>query len=115
VSSQSRLNRKVEKLKKKLDVSEKARVESEQSYATIISQLQHENNLLQNQLKDSDARYKRLEESMECALCYEERATIVFAPCHHQAYCSKCNDKHKPQNCPVCRTIVASSFKVYSN
>lgn len=114
-NNQFRLNRKIEKLKKKLEASENQRKDSEQNFAVILSSLQSENISLHKSLQDAEKKYKKLEESIECALCYDERATIVFEPCHHQAYCAKCNTKHKPTNCPVCRARIDSSFRVYNN
>jgi len=55
----------------------------------------------------------KLRESMECIICEERVAKIIFNPCHHLVLCSKCS--HLVAHCPMCRSTIASRYEIYSN
>jgi len=55
----------------------------------------------------------KLRESMECIICEERVAKVVFNPCHHLVLCNKCS--HLVAHCPMCRSVIASRYEIYSN
>ena len=49
--------------------------------------------------------------NMKCVVCLTENKCFLFMPCKHLACCENCSKKVK--NCPICRTKINSSFKIY--
>ena len=68
-----------------------------------------------------DIQIKRLEKKLEkyqnrlelftCKICFEKRIGVLFLPCHHFSSCEDCSKLL--QDCPMCRTRIASKNKVY--
>jgi len=56
---------------------------------------------------------QKVEEGVECKVCYEDRIDTVVFPCSHQALCSKCTVGMK--FCPICRTQITEIIKVFPN
>lgn len=52
-----------------------------------------------------------MKERMSCKICCEDVIAIAFLPCGHLISCSQCAPSLT--NCPVCRTEVKGSFRVY--
>jgi hypothetical protein len=53
-------------------------------------------------------------ESSQCAICMENKKTIVFHPCRHLCCCVECarNLFDKPL-CPLCKTIIKTAEAVF--
>lgn len=49
--------------------------------------------------------------SMPCALCLTEEKCLAFIPCGHVASCVPCG--HSLKSCPICRTEIKASVRVY--
>ncbi|PON65733.1 43kDa postsynaptic protein [Parasponia andersonii] len=51
----------------------------------------------------------------ECVMCLSEEFSVVFLPCCHQVFCSKCNEIHEKggmKDCPSCRTPILQRINV---
>ena len=59
-------------------------------------------------------------EPKECAVCLEERQEWACVPCGHLCLCGDCVVNHRygangaQKECPVCRTRVQSTVRIYS-
>ena len=52
-----------------------------------------------------------------CSICLCARADTVFVPCHHLSACVHCTEtlmKTRPPRCPICRTPVMKTIKVFT-
>lgn len=47
----------------------------------------------------------------DCIICFIEKKNMLLEPCNHICSCEKCSKDLK--NCPICRTLITSSKKVY--
>ena len=48
-----------------------------------------------------------------CVICLESLKTHVLVPCGHLSLCGKCVIGMEDKPCPVCRTTVVMSMKVF--
>ena len=46
-----------------------------------------------------------------CSICLENKKSVVFIPCKHEATCKPCSEKVK--QCPICRTTIQDRFVPY--
>lgn len=51
-------------------------------------------------------------EYIECKICFEKKADILFIDCFHVCTCLDCAFKVK-NKCPICREIIKSSHKIF--
>jgi hypothetical protein len=49
----------------------------------------------------------------ECCICMDRKSNIVFIPCGHMCVCDKDLENMKDKKCPVCRSKIKMSQKVY--
>jgi len=49
--------------------------------------------------------------SMVCIMCQEQRAEVVFEPCHHCVLCSRCSERTCKTFCPSCRTTITGRLR----
>ncbi|TNJ26465.1 Ankyrin repeat protein 2 [Giardia muris] len=56
---------------------------------------------------------RSLPEGMTCVICLTNPKDTLLQPCGHLCACSGCSGKLKGQSCPLCRTPVESTVKVY--
>ena len=57
-----------------------------------------------------------LKRQKECCVCINEKADVLFLPCHHVVSCMSCAQRirrERPAKCPVCRKEISQSAKVY--
>lgn len=49
-----------------------------------------------------------------CAICLENEAVLATVPCGHRSFCLDCGERHaRGRPCPICRTMVTDSLRVY--
>jgi chromosome segregation ATPase len=84
----------------------KQMTQRESSARLELEQLQSVNGALKRDLQ-------KMEESIECKVCYENRIDTVFRPCNHQAFCARCAVGMRI--CAVCRTPITEAIKVFPN
>jgi hypothetical protein len=84
-----------------------------QSLSLTALHQQQQLNLTANQkiFQEISLRLEAEAAKMECTVCMEKLIDIVFAPCGHSCTCSKCSIPMK--ECPICRTNITSSTKIY--
>ena len=51
-------------------------------------------------------------ESLECCVCLSDNKNILLQPCNHLCVCESCKP-NVGNECPICRTIIQSTIKVY--
>lgn len=56
---------------------------------------------------------KNYDESMTCAICFENERDVVFIPCKHNASCLRCSKNIK--QCPVCRLKITDIIRIYKS
>ncbi|TNJ30758.1 Ankyrin repeat protein 2 [Giardia muris] len=56
---------------------------------------------------------RSLPEGMTCVICLTNPKDTLLQPCKHLCTCSGCSSRLKGQPCPLCRTPVESTVKVY--
>ena len=71
---------------------------------TIENELLNMNISDKNENKDDNC-------DMKCVICLFNKKCFLFLPCKHVACCEKC--AKDLSNCPMCRTKIESSFKVF--
>ncbi|XP_070706845.1 E3 ubiquitin-protein ligase LRSAM1 [Pempheris klunzingeri] len=49
--------------------------------------------------------------SSECVVCMENRSQVIFLPCGHVCCCQVCSGAL--QNCPLCRSNISQSIRLY--
>lgn len=54
-------------------------------------------------------------EAHRCVVCLEQQSETVLQPCSHNVLCSKCTEhvKHTSGCCPLCRSTIQSSFRIF--
>jgi hypothetical protein len=50
----------------------------------------------------------RIEESRQCAICYEKKSAYFVLGCGHGLYCQKCITDFRQNSCPSCRKPILS-------
>ena len=75
--------------------------------------LQH----VQAQLGVAPPAAPRVEEEVQCVVCMDERKQHVLMPCMHMCVCEACAQRllevQTTPLCPVCRTPVESTMRVF--
>ena len=51
------------------------------------------------------------DQRLQCKICMDDEAKIVFLPCGHLCCCAKCAPALR--NCPICRALVRGTVRVY--
>lgn len=51
-------------------------------------------------------------EALECCVCLSDTKNILLQPCNHLCVCESCKP-NVGEECPICRTIIQSTIKVY--
>jgi len=76
--------------------------------------LQH----VQGQLCVAPPAASRVEEEVQCVVCMDERKQHVMMPCMHMCVCEACAQRllevQTTPLCPVCRTPVESTMRVFT-
>ena len=62
-------------------------------------------------ISKNEKKNKENDNNMKCIICLTENKCFLFIPCKHLACCEKCSKKVK--NCPICRSKIDYSFKIY--
>lgn len=75
-----------------------------EKYESRIKELEDKNKNLLNDLE-------KLHDEKMCCVCMEEKISVILSPCKHAALCSGCADL--VSSCPLCRTLVKSTSKVF--
>lgn len=69
-----------------------------------ITDLREENEFLKGELH-------KVESSVQCKICYENKRNCLLMPCLHFMFCTRCMDLHFQNNearlCPICRKGVS--------
>ena len=55
----------------------------------------------------------RTEPGMECVVCFERPKDTLLQPCNHICVCSDCARRLAPPICPVCRTLITGTAKIF--
>jgi len=88
------------------------RQQMEQEAAELTLRLQH----VHAQLGVAPPAAQLVEEEVQCVVCMDERKQHVMMPCMHMCVCGVCAqrllDAQTPL-CPVCRTPVESTMRVF--
>lgn len=60
---------------------------------------------------------KRPREHSTCVICMDAEPNVVLIPCGHMCMCSDCAlvARQQHENCPLCRSRVRLSSRVYSS
>ncbi|XP_018323118.1 uncharacterized protein LOC108735599 [Agrilus planipennis] len=70
-----------------------------------------------NDLQTEAPQFSSLElRSLKCSVCLDHPRNIVLLPCRHVCLCSNCDSQisqSRVRVCPICRTKVGSSMKVF--
>ena len=53
------------------------------------------------------------ETNKECVICWDSLATHVTVPCGHVCLCAKCADMTNLKHCPMCRTPLIQTMRIY--
>ncbi|CAD8086595.1 unnamed protein product [Paramecium sonneborni] len=48
-----------------------------------------------------------------CAICLNEKRSIIFYRCGHKVCCKKCSEALKHKNCPICRAEIQDCIQEY--
>ena len=49
-----------------------------------------------------------------CVICSDAPKTILLLPCRHVALCGPCNAMDTVTECPLCRTAIEESMRVFT-
>lgn len=71
---------------------------------------QDELDRLKSEEKECESTRKKLIKNF-CSVCLEEEANVLFVPCNHITCCIA--DTVCVDSCPICRTKIEASFRVY--
>jgi len=53
------------------------------------------------------------EHKMLCSVCYDGEITLLLEPCNHICICEKCYDSLIAKDCPICKTKISATKKVF--
>lgn len=53
------------------------------------------------------------EHSLLCSICYDDSISLLLEPCNHICMCDRCYKTLVKKECPVCKTEISSTKKVY--
>jgi hypothetical protein len=53
------------------------------------------------------------EHSLLCSICYDDSISLLLEPCNHICMCDRCYKTLVKKECPVCKTEIFSTKKVY--
>ena len=56
---------------------------------------------------------KEKEPKMMCSVCYNGEITLLLEPCNHICICEKCYDSLIAKDCPICKTKISATKKVF--
>jgi len=56
---------------------------------------------------------KDKEPKMICSVCYDGAITLLLEPCNHICICEKCYDSLIEKDCPICKTKISATKKVF--
>lgn len=48
-----------------------------------------------------------------CSICYDNSITLLLEPCNHVCMCHACYDSLVSKECPICKTNIATTRKIY--
>ena len=48
-----------------------------------------------------------------CVVCLDGAKSHILAPCGHQCVCGPCSERLAQGHCPVCRTAVTMTMRVF--
>jgi len=48
-----------------------------------------------------------------CAVCYDNSITLLLEPCNHVCMCHACYDSLVSKECPICKTKITATRKIY--
>jgi len=48
-----------------------------------------------------------------CSVCYDNSITLLLEPCNHVCMCHACYDSLVSKECPICKTKIATTRKIY--
>lgn len=48
-----------------------------------------------------------------CSVCYDNSITLLLEPCNHVCMCHVCYDSLVSKECPICKTKIATTRKIY--
>ncbi|KAK2177280.1 hypothetical protein NP493_608g00023 [Ridgeia piscesae] len=58
-----------------------------------------------------EAKATTSENRLQCKICMDDEAKILFLPCGHLCSCAKCAPALR--NCPICRALIRGTVRVY--
>ena len=53
------------------------------------------------------------EPKLLCSICLDNAITLLIEPCNHICICDKCNNSLVTKECPICRTNISATRKIY--
>jgi len=53
------------------------------------------------------------EPKIMCSICYDASITLLLEPCNHICMCGVCYDALVKKECPICKTAISATKKVY--
>ena len=53
------------------------------------------------------------EPKLLCCICLDNAITLLLEPCNHICICNKCHDSLVTKECPICRTKILATRKIY--
>ena len=51
--------------------------------------------------------------SLLCSICYDDSISLLLEPCNHICMCQACYNSLVKKECPVCKTEISATKKVY--
>lgn len=48
-----------------------------------------------------------------CSICYDNSITLLLEPCNHVCMCHVCYESLVSKECPICKTKIATTRKIY--
>ena len=64
----------------------------------------------QRSIENMKNEIKEMQNRLQCKICFDGDATIVFLPCGHLIACGQCSSAIK--SCPICRVAIQGSVRV---
>jgi len=61
---------------------------------------------------DTKHNIEKSADGVSCPICYENIPDMAYFPCRHMV-CHSCYDRLPRRNCPVCRTDISRSLKMF--
>ena len=58
--------------------------------------------------------HEKIEEEVQCIICYTKKKCYAFIPCGHLCMCEDCHEKYQDDKCIICRREFSISYKIFN-